>query len=149
MFLKVIPLLQAFSSTIHVFRTCGASHGPSASAELLVILKSKLHVNSCFSEFCIQWHRCTSNQVTPTYSSNSTRHRTCFVRTNVRVFGLNATSEIRKLVGSKHGVDTISVAMVSCSNSGINVVPGRLNLVILDHSARTEDIPQFSSTHCL
>jgi len=34
--LKVIPLLQAFSSAI--FRICGASRGPSAFAELLVCL---------------------------------------------------------------------------------------------------------------
>jgi len=32
--LKVIPLLQAFSSVI--FHICGASRGPSASAEVLV-----------------------------------------------------------------------------------------------------------------
>ena len=34
MSLKVIPLLQAFSSAI--FRICGALHGTSASAELLI-----------------------------------------------------------------------------------------------------------------
>jgi len=33
--LKTIPLLQAFSSAI--FRICGTSRGPSASAELFVI----------------------------------------------------------------------------------------------------------------
>jgi len=35
--LKVISLLQVFSSA--VFRICGALRGPSASAELLVIIQ--------------------------------------------------------------------------------------------------------------
>jgi len=36
--LKVIPLLQVFSSAI--FGVCGASRGPSAAAELLVYLNN-------------------------------------------------------------------------------------------------------------
>jgi len=42
--LKVIPLLQAFSSA--TFRSCGASRGPSASAELLVRIDDVIMVIS-------------------------------------------------------------------------------------------------------